>query len=265
MGNMPPQVRQVRDYLLENLKDFIDMRGSTRKSEQDQEVLLLSRSLAAFSMMHLTGTTPEEAGGSLIDGKDDNGIDAIFFNEEEKALYLVQSKWRQDGSGSIDVGDTLKFIRGAEILLQEEFEKFNKKVKDRKDEIIYAIRKSTSIWLVLAYTGKDPLSKEVEQCLEEYISDINSCGEMLFPKILDLKSIHKAISQDSVGAPIDIDVLLNHWGQVGDPYQSFYEQVSAGDLADWFEQHKHKLFSSNIRTHLGATDVNDEIIRTLKK
>jgi hypothetical protein len=174
-------------------------------------------------------------------------------------------KWKQDGSGSIDVGETLKFLRGVEILLQVEIDKFNKKVKDRKDEITQAIHHARYIYLVLAYTGKDPLSQEVNQCIDERISDINSCGEMVFPRVLDLRSIHTAISQDSVGAPINIDVLLNHWGQVGEPYQSFYGQVAARDLADWFGQHKQKLFSSNIRTHLGATDVNDEIIRTLKE
>lgn len=265
MGMMPPQVRQIKEYLLENLKDFVDMRGVTRKSEHDREVLFLSRSLAAFSIMHLTGATPEEAGESLIDGRDDNGIDAVFFHQEEKALYLVQSKWKQDGTGSIDVGETLKFLRGVEILLQVEIEKFNKKVKDRSDEISNAIHHARYIYLVLAYTGKDPLSQEVNQCMDEQISNINSCGEIVFPRVLDLRSVHNAISQDSVGAPINIDVLLNQWGQVGEPYQSFYGQVSARDLVDWFEQHKHKLFSSNIRTHLGDTDVNEDIIRTLKE
>jgi hypothetical protein len=90
---MPPQVRQIRDYLLENFKDSVDMRGVSKKSDHDREVMFLSRSLAAFSIMHLTGVEPDEAGESLIDGRDDNGIDAIFFHQEEKALYLVQSKW----------------------------------------------------------------------------------------------------------------------------------------------------------------------------
>ncbi len=233
MVMMSPQVRQVREYLLENFKDFVDMRGATRKSEHDQEVLFLSRSLAAFSIMHLTGVTPKEAGESLIDGKDDNGIDAAFFHQEERVLYLVQSKWRQDGSGSMDVGETLKFLRGVEILLQLEIDKFNKKVKDRSEELTYAINHAINIWLVLAYTGKEVLSVEVNQCIQEKISSIDSCGEMIFHRELGLKSIHKAISQDSVGAPINIDVLLNHWGQVGEPYQSFYGQVSARDLADW--------------------------------
>lgn len=259
-------IRQIKAFLKKSFSEKIDMKDWSKKSDDSQELTFLSRSLAAFSIMHLAGISADEASASIVDGGKDNGIDAILYNKRERVLYLVQSKWKKNGTGSFEKGDLHKFISGVKDLVNERFDKFNKKVHGKADEVDDALNNSdTRIMLILAYTGQDPLSSEVKQDLEEFARDTNDASDLMFIKVFDQKYFYFAISQDAKGAPIDVEVMLYDWGQTREPYQSFYGQVAVVELAAWWEKFNTKLFTPNIRTYLGETDVNNGIIETLKK
>ena len=68
---------------------------------------------------------------SVVDGFDDNGIDAIHFDAAERLLYLVQSKWDSEGTGGIELGDAQKFTAGVRDLIHPRFDRLNTKVQDR--------------------------------------------------------------------------------------------------------------------------------------
>jgi AIPR protein len=259
-------LRQIKAFLEQAFSETIDMKDWSKKSADSQEVSFLSRSLAAFSVMHLTDITVEEASASVVDGGKDNGIDAIFYDRRERVLYLVQSKWKQNGSGSIAKGDVQKFICGVKDLVNERFDRFNKKIQNKADEVDEALNDSdTKIMMILAYTGQDPLSAEVKQDLDDFVKETNDATDLMFDKVFDQRYIYYAVAQDSKGTPIDIEVMLYDWGQTREPYQSFYGQVCVAEFADWWEKFNTKLFTPNIRTYLGETDVNNGIIETLKK
>ncbi len=44
----------------------------------------------------------------ITDGTDDRGIDAVGVDGNAKLVVFVQSKWRQDGAGSMALADVLK-------------------------------------------------------------------------------------------------------------------------------------------------------------
>jgi hypothetical protein len=258
-------IRQIKASLEQTFSGKIDMRDWNKKAAESKELAFLSRSLAAFSIMHLTDINPEEAAESVVDGGKDNGIDAIFYDKRERILYLIQSKWKQNGSGSFERGDLQKFICGVKDLTSERFDRFNKKIQGKADEIDEALNDSdTKIILILSYTGQDHLSAEVKQDLDDFIQETNDATDLMFVKVFDQKYIYYAIAQGSKGLPIDVEVMLYDWGQTREPYQSFYGQVSAAELADWWEKFNTKLFTPNIRTYLGETDVNNGIMETLK-
>lgn len=52
----------------------------------------LSRALAAYSLSMLTSADSVAGAASVTDGGGDSGIDAIYFEPNERVLYLVQSK-----------------------------------------------------------------------------------------------------------------------------------------------------------------------------
>ncbi|MBW4090042.1 MAG: AIPR family protein [Proteobacteria bacterium] len=59
---------------------------------------------------------------------------------------------------------------------------------------------------------------------------------------------------------------LFDWGQTKAPYQAFYGQVAASDVAQWGAKWRHRIFSKNIRSFLGAnTAVNEGIADSIRK
>lgn len=102
--NMP--VNRVAKKLTELFENKIDL---SDVSEKDKENSLLSRSLALYSIMMRTDCNPDDVVQCLTDGYHDNGIDAVYCDDEQKIMYLVQSKWSKDGKSSISQGDTSVF------------------------------------------------------------------------------------------------------------------------------------------------------------
>ena len=56
----------------------------------------LSRALAAFVIMKLTGFDAEHSAGTVTDGSTDNGIDAVAVVPEESRIVVVPSEVDRD-------------------------------------------------------------------------------------------------------------------------------------------------------------------------
>ena len=88
------QIRNRVQSLFEGRIDLADIdKGGA--SEADRENHFLTRALSAYALYVLGHVEVEAAASAVTDGGDDNGIDAIHYDEREKFLYIVQS------SGSI--------------------------------------------------------------------------------------------------------------------------------------------------------------------
>ena len=104
-------VNQIESSLSKLFEGKIEMRdaGGQGAAYENQ---FLSRALAAYAIHLLSGADPTKVAMSITDGGNDNGLDAIFFHEPEKKLYVVPSKWIHDGSGEPSNGDMKKFVAG---------------------------------------------------------------------------------------------------------------------------------------------------------
>ena len=65
------------------------------------------------------------AAKAVTDGFNDNGLDAIFFDQNNDALILVQSKWSADGTKPIDADGTGAMATGVRDLFAARFDRFN--------------------------------------------------------------------------------------------------------------------------------------------
>ncbi|BAY30592.1 hypothetical protein NIES2107_24370 [Nostoc carneum NIES-2107] len=74
---------------------------------------------------------------------------------------------------------------------------------------------------------------------------------------------HKALSASLEGQDINADLNLTSWGQIEEPYQAIYGQIDAQTLAELWLDNGERLFSKNIRSFVGLSDVNDNIQDTL--
>jgi hypothetical protein len=254
------QLNQIRSRLDNEIGPNIDM--SDVKSGVD--VHRLSRGLAAFALMHLVDLQAPVAAAAITDGGQDKGIDAIEVDAENSVVYLVQSKWSQDGTGSPALGDVLKFIEGFRHLVNAEFSSFNAKIQAKKPELLAALNNpEVRFVLVFAHSGQDPLSSEARDALDKLLAEVNDPIETASFTMLTQAELHNALTTSVHGKPPDLSVTLFDWGSTQEPYAAYYGQVEAAEIAKWWEKHHVKLFRQNLRQFLGDSDVNASITATL--
>lgn len=257
-------IRRIKKYLDDNICNLIDMSDYDGKSASDKESALYSRSLAAFSLMVLSQCSAEEAANSVTDGFGDNGIDAVFFDKMANKLWAVQSKFFSKGSGSISHGDMLKFIKGINDLTALDFGDFNEKVKNHSAEIEQALDDSkVSIQIVNATTGQS-ISVECKKSVDELLEDINTPSPIAYFHDFNLNEVVNGLLSNVSGKPIDEDIILSDWGMINEPYKAVYGLMDGVELANLWKTHRKRLFSENIRSFLGASDVNENISDTIK-
>lgn len=260
-------VTQIEGYLTTKLSAVIDMDDCAQHSDPAQvKKVFLSRGLAALAGAHMTEAPIEELGKSVTDGSKDGGIDLIYFNANELTLYLVQSKWHDDGHGSIELGDALKFIDGVKKVLDNDLAALNVRIQGKKSDIERALFDANAKFvLVLAHTGQEDLSPEVKNAVDDYVSAQNDTSELMFLRVLKQGELHKAVAAGLAGAPVSADVQLYGWAQVREPHVAVYGQVCAADVAAWMSSNGSRLFEKNLRQFLGASSVNQDIVDTLLK
>jgi hypothetical protein len=236
-------------------------------SHSDQMVVkkaFLTRGLAALAVSSLTDTPVKNLAQYITDGSKDGGIDMIYFDANERTLYLVQTKWHEDGRGSIELGDALKFIDGVRKVLDNDLSTFNARIVGRKSDIEQAVFDANSKFvLVVAHTGQDALNPDVEGPLKEYVASQNDTSELMSLRIVDQGQLHRTVATGLAGAPISEEIQLTSWGQVREPHQAIYGQVCAADVAAWFANHGNRLFEKNLRQVLLGSNVNQDLVTTL--
>lgn len=258
-------VNHIRSFLESNFASYIDVSDLSKKSEEIRHKNMLSRAFAAYAISILAPCSVENASKSIIDGYDDNGIDAIYCDKATKNVWIVQSKFLDSGTGGIDNGDVLKFISGMHDLIDLKFERFNSKIRVIADDITEALNDPfVKIQIVFAYTGNQ-LSNHNIQAITDFLDEFNDTSELAYFTDFNLNQAHKGLLGGVDGSPINVDVTLSNWGQIEEPYAAVYGQISGIDLAHWWVTYKRKLFSENIRNFLGvSSDVNEYISETIK-
>ncbi|KRT15957.1 hypothetical protein ASU31_10640 [Pedobacter ginsenosidimutans] len=261
---MSLKVNRLKAYLRKTFSESIDLSDLTKRSQEEIDKNFESRALTAYALMALTGCTIEEASTSITDGFDDNGIDAIYFDKTSKRLWLVQTKFIHNGTGGIDNGDIEKFTKGVKLLIDGDFTRFNAKVKNKEVDLLQALDDaSVKVQLLLAYTGKS-LSTHNLLSLQDLMDDLNDPDEIVILHDFNLDKAYRVLEHGIGDVAITEDVILNNWGHIEEPIKSYYGQVSGTDLGTLYQKYGVRLFTENIRSFLGNSGANDEIIQTIK-
>ena len=146
-------VNQIRNQVERFFTGIVDLRDVEKASPEMKEAFFLTRGLAAYAIHYLSGVEPKEAALAVTDAGDDNGLDAILFHEQNKRLYLVQSKWIKNGSGEPDNGEIKKFVAGVRDLFNLRFDRFNKHIKAKQSIVSQALNDpGTRYEIVVAHT-----------------------------------------------------------------------------------------------------------------
>lgn len=258
-------VNQIKSYLEREYEDLIDLSDYPNATEIEKRNLMLTRALAAYSINTFVDVDKKDITPYIVDGYNDNGIDALYLDEDNEVFYLVQSKWHNNGSGTISKGDAQSFITGVKDLFNGSFDRFNDKVRGHKEYIEKAINSSnTKLKLIIVHTGIQTLGEHAARDLEDFVNELNSPTEVCTKEVLNQGDIHTSIANSSTRNCINLDIMINNWGFFNKPYKVYYGFVDASQVAAWYEDHNPKIFAPNIRMFLGDSDVNKELKFTLQ-
>jgi AIPR protein len=204
----------------------------------------------------------------ITDGGDDRGIDAVGVDLNSKLVVLVQSKWRKDGTGSVSLGDVLKFLDGVRAILGM---KSTGEPANASEETRRAIRDllktpGARIRLVTASTAIDPLAEAVEAPILDLLAQLNDLEDvepLATHTHLAQADLFKSIV-DSARPTIDIELQMSEWGKASEPMKIYYGRVSAAQIAHWYHTHGTELFAENIRVVIPRSDINEGILDTIR-
>jgi hypothetical protein len=258
------------DHVPKTLHDAFDgkvppgERGDARERENN----FLSRALAAYAVFKLSGCTLDEAAVSLVDGGGDGGIDAAHHSPTSNTLWLVQSKFIENGRGEPELGDVSKFRDGVDNLLRGNWTAFETnaawvkrlpKIKKLFEDPTLRVR------AVLVYSGINSVSEGRLQLFETLESQVNHGEDYFRFATYGLVSVHGWITGADEAAGVDkVELEVLKPGFVTEPYQTVYGQVRVSDLAALYAAHGAKLVAANLRRYKGLTEVNQRIHATLK-
>lgn len=257
------QHRQIKNHVETDFSPHIDI---SDVPEAQIENTTLSRGVCALGLSYLTDIDPATAALQIVDGFNDNGIDAIYFDAGEKILYFVQSKWNNAHGGGIENGDVLKFLQGAKDLMNSHYDRFNHKVRSRENEIERALGLASKVIISIIYSGSGSFGDHNKNSIDNFIEEVDDTKELVNSVVINQNQLHSFILQGAQGSPVSDEIKLFSWGTVEEPVRAYYGQISAIDLANLSKKYGHRLFSKNIRTFLGSdSSVNRGIIDTIKE
>lgn len=233
--------------------------GNTNQTEIEKN--RLSRSLAAFAIEKLAEVAPAQAANAVVDGGNDNGLDAIHFDRMKNILWLVQSKI----GAAADMGDNKKFCDGIRDLIQGNFHKFNASFARLQPDVEDALE-SPGLQFIgcQIHLGSNPLGPHAVQDLNQLKGDLNQFVVRFAWQEIDLPAAHGWLVAEHALSPVNTNLILRKWYGFDHPRRAFYGIISACDLAALYLLEGKKLFEKNIRHYLGIQEVNSAIASTVK-
>lgn len=263
---MSKKVNMIRiaARLRELFNDHLDM--SDVASDGSKNKRFETRSLAALALVMKSGTDISSSCQHITDGFDDLGIDAVYLDETQKQLFLVQSKWRESGQGAISQKEMLSFVEGINRIINFEIGCGNGKIQAKQADIETAITAMEyQVHAIYIHTGNENMSDYAKRPLNKLLSQTNDEESTLivFDEIR-YAEIYTYLAKGQEADNITLnDVILANWGKIDIPYTAYYGTVSAAAIGVWYREYGNRLFAKNIRFYKGNTDVNEGIKRAL--
>lgn len=259
-----PNTNAKKTQIIEALKqDYFQMIPQLQRNwtPEQHEKNRLSRSLAAFAIANLADITPAQAAHSIINGENDNGIDAIYFDRMKNLLLLVQAK----AGNAPNMGDNKKFCDGIRDLVHQRFQKFNDGFTRLQQDVEDALNTNGVKIVGCNIYLDESLSSHVIRDLDQLKTELNQFDQRFEWQDLNIGITHGWLTAKQAIAPVDVVLTLENWHCLEQPRRAFYGLVKASELASLYQQHNKSLFEKNIRYYLGAEDVNLAIAETVKE
>lgn len=225
-----------------------------------------TRALAAYALVMVTELEISQACSHVTDGYHDMGLDAIYLDEIQKKLFVVQSKWRSDGAGAIDQAEMCSFVEGVKRILNEDLGGANSKIMAKSMDIDRALTQmGYQIHAIFIHTGSQKANDYTARPMNQLINATNDdVSTILLFDEFDFRDVYSSLAKGQEQSSIDIDdVILSNWGKVNTPFKAYYGTISAAAIGEWYQKYGNSLFAKNIRFYKGNTEVNEGMKKVL--
>jgi len=234
------------------------------QSEEDKRKKQLSRAFSAFAIQKVCDASASDSAAAVIDDFNDNGIDAIYYDQKQSTLFLVQSKLKATEQFSQE--EAQAFAQGVRLLLNNDFGAFNELFHNILPDIENALDHCENIELLVAYTGAG-ISLHAKQALNQVIEEQQENEERLCADVvyLDGGCIEVYLRDEQAVKPVNTRIRLEKHNKVEEPRITYYGLVKVNDLIELHRSHGKALYQKNIRYFIGAGKhgVNQAIKNTL--
>ena len=255
-------MRRVQTRIQEMFQGKVDMTDFPNDTNRHFE----TRALAALALIMTSGLEVSQASAQITDGYHDMGLDTIYLDETQKKLFVVQSKWRENGAGSITQEEMTNFAQGVQRVLEEDLAGANDKIIAKSMDIDVALTQmGYQIHSIFIHTGNQKVTDYVLRPISQLMKKTNDeISTILLFDEFNFKDIYSFLAngQEQPGINID-DVILTNWGKVDVPFVSYYGTISAATVGEWYKNFGNALFAKNIRFYKGNTDVNEGMKKVL--
>lgn len=260
-------LRQFENEIQANYFKYVTLRDSeARKTPEEVENLNKTRGLVAYYLKNYSGCSEAKISSHIADGFNDQGIDGIFYNHNDKVLHIIQTKWINNGTSGLDLGDMHKMIGGVRKLIVPDLSGCNSEIQALSSEINTALLEpNIKVVLAIVATTIQPIPQETKEIFDSFLSEQNTVSSYLSYEYINIKNLHETLANGNIERPVDADILLRNWGDIKDPLKAVYGQINGKDLAMLLDTYGKRVLSPNIRYFLGITEVNDSIIETAKE
>ncbi|MDJ0027358.1 AIPR family protein [Gordonia alkanivorans] len=258
------EINRIRKQIQESTYNEVDISDLTSLPPETVESSRLSRGLASFVLMKLTDASASSAAASVVDGFNDNGIDAIITTETSpKRLHILQAKWSDTGKSGPELGDVLKLKKGIEDLLAQRWNQFNERFQPRVAEVEEALNDpELKIEIIFASMGAPAMAPDTKGEIDRYVESLNDVSEIATFTAMSQADIHQLLIEKP-RQEIDIEVSISDWGQISGSPATIYGHISGFDVAHWVTNYGEDLFSDNVRLILNNSEVNSTVLKTV--
>lgn len=252
--------------MLREFGNLIDLSNVESRQSEERERQRVCRSLAALAVRQLVECDSQTAADQVIDGRGDQGIDAVAFGDGTPEIYLIQAKWSDNGTAGIKADAARALVDGFRQIEERRFDRFNdrfQRLGERVKSILQQPR--LKVTLVIAVMGDGHLAPEVVAVLDDARDSYNGFGPLLDYRVLTGSHFWQQVRADLAPPPVKLSVPMRQWLRRDEPTIAFLGSVSADMVAGWYGDHGDRLFDGNVRKALGLTTVNRGMVETLVK
>jgi hypothetical protein len=259
-------LRQLENHIEQEYFKFVTIRpDESKRSAEDIINLRKTRALVAYYLKKYANCPDSKIKSRITDGFNDKGIDGIYYNDTEKILHVIQTKWINNGNSGLDLGDMHKLLEGVRLLIIPDLSTCNSEIQQLAPEINTALLEpSIKVIIAIVATTIQAVPADTKSILEAFEAEQNTVTSYLSYEYLNLKSLHETLVNGSIDTPIDTELMLTNWSDIKSPVKAISGLINGNDLAALYEKHGKRLLAPNIRYFLGRTEVNESISQTIQ-